>query len=98
MKSHVQVLVHRLFATHLRIDQITITDAKSFGELGVDALDLLFLVVRLEDLDPGRSEFPVDLLVKATTVGDFVGLVNFWLRDDESSDGARPTTPCDARI
>jgi acyl carrier protein len=101
MKSPVQALVHRLVATHLHLDQASIADAKGFNELGVDALDLLFLALRLEDLDRGRRDFPVDLLLEARTVGEFVALVSVWLQEDESTDAdadARRAGPCVARL
>jgi acyl carrier protein len=98
MKSTAQALVHRLFATHLRIDPASITDAKSFVELRVDPLDLLFLVIRLEDLDPGTREFPVDSLLKATTVGDFVALVDMWLEEKATLGRPRPVTPYAAGV
>jgi acyl carrier protein len=99
MNSPAHALVHRLFATHLRIDQASIAEANRFDELGVDALDLVLLVLRLEDLDPGHRDFPVDLLEEARTVGDFVALVSLWLHEDERSDrDARQATRCIARL
>jgi acyl carrier protein len=99
MNSSPQALVHRLFATYLQVDQASITDAKSFDELGLHALDLVFLALRLEDLDSGLRDFPVDLLNEARTVGDFVALVTLWLPEDESPNGgARRKAPCAARV
>ena len=99
MNSRSHVIVHRLFARYLKVDQARIGDANSFDELGLDALDLVFLALRLEDLDSGRRDFPVELLNEARTVGDFVALVTLWLREDESEGGGtQRAISCTARV
>jgi acyl carrier protein len=85
MSSPAQALVHYLVATQLQIDRAWIEDVQSFDELGLDQLDLVLVVIRLEDLNPGEGEFPLKELADATTVGDLVALVDVWLERDVSS-------------
>jgi acyl carrier protein len=82
MKSHSQALVHHLLASRLRIDDESIEDTHSFDELGMDPLDLVLVVIRLEDFDRGGGDFPVAALDHARTVGDLVELVDVWLSRD----------------
>jgi acyl carrier protein len=86
MNSISQQLVHRLLATYLHTHQAAIADGDHFDELGLDAFDLVFVVLRLEDLHQRVGDFPVDALEGAETVGDFVALVDFWLRGDRSAE------------
>ena len=79
MNSPYQALVHNTLATQLQRDSVTIRDADRLDDLGVDALDLVFFILRLEDLDRGAGDFPLDVLTYAKTVGDLVALVDLWL-------------------
>jgi acyl carrier protein len=80
MNSYLQTLVHRAIASQLRIDDASIDDAHTFEELGIDPLDLVLVVLRLEDLDRGQGDFPLTALADARTVGDLVLLADLWLQ------------------
>jgi acyl carrier protein len=77
-----QALVHQLLASRLRIDETSIRDTDRFDDLGLDPLDLLFVVLRLDRFDRGDGEFPLYALEHAATVGDLVDLVALWLQRD----------------
>jgi acyl carrier protein len=77
-----QALVHQLLASRLRIDEASIRDTDRFDDLGLDPLDLLFVVLRLDRFDRGDGEFPLYALEHAATVGDLVDLVELWLQRD----------------
>jgi acyl carrier protein len=79
MNSLYQALVHDALATQLQTDVASVQDADRLEDLGLDALDLVFVVLRLEDLDRGAGDFPLDALAYASTVGDLVALVDLWL-------------------
>jgi acyl carrier protein len=99
MNSTSKTLVHRLLATYLHTDQAAIADGDRFDKLGLDAFDLVFVVLHLEDLVRGCGEFPVDTLEGAETVGDFVALVDLWLQEDRSAErGPRNVDPCVATL
>jgi hypothetical protein len=93
MNSPSQSLVHYLLASHLRIDDALIKDAYRFDEMGLDPLDLVLVVLRLEGLDHGKGDFPVAALDRATTVGDLVALVDQWLQRDTASRSIAGTGP-----
>jgi acyl carrier protein len=78
MNSPSQALVHALLAAHLHVDHASITDLAALDDLGMDPLDLVLVVVRLEDLDRGAGDFPVAALEHTRTVGDLVTLVEHW--------------------
>jgi acyl carrier protein len=82
MKSPTQALVHRLVADHLQTDESSIEDGDRLDERGLDPLDLVLIVLRLENLDRGSGDFPVDALDHAQTIGDLVVLVDIWLQRD----------------
>jgi acyl carrier protein len=93
------MLVHRLLATYLHTHQAAIADGDHFDELGLDAFDLVFVVLRLEDLHQRYGDFPVDTLEGAETVGDFVALVDLWLQEHKSTERAPGNVnPCVAAI
>lgn len=79
MNPHTQALVHSLIASQLHIPDESIEDTGTFDALGLDLLDLLFVVLRLEKFDSGKGDFPVASLDDARTVGDLVALVDGWL-------------------
>jgi acyl carrier protein len=99
MNSTSRILVHQLLATYLHTDQAAIADGDHFDELGLDAFDLVFVVLRLEDLVRKCGDFPVDTLEGAETVGDFVALVDLWLQEDKSAErDRRNANPCVAAV
>jgi acyl carrier protein len=89
MKSPSQALVCNLLASHLQIDAEWILDADRFIELGLDPLDLVLIVLRIEDLCGGEGDFPLADLAHATTVGDFAALVDRWIEGDTMTQQAR---------
>jgi acyl carrier protein len=78
MNTHSQKLVHHLVASHVRGQEAVIEDARSFEELGLDALDVAFVVLRIEDVTGVGGEFFVDAVDHSKTVGDLVALVDRW--------------------
>jgi acyl carrier protein len=94
MYSPSRAIVHHLLASHLRLDDASIDDAHRFDQLRLDPLDLVLVVLRLEDHDRGRGDFPVGALAHARTVGDLVTLVDLWLSPEPSPEPSRETTPC----
>jgi hypothetical protein len=97
MNSTSQALVHRLLATYLHTDQAAIADEDPLDQLKLDAFDLVFVVLRLEDLSPRCGDFPVDTLQGAKTVGDFVALVDLWLERSAERDRGN-VSPCVAAV
>jgi acyl carrier protein len=67
-----------LIAVQLETNDEAIEDAQSIDELGLDPLDLVLFVLRLEELAGGNDEFPLLGLDRAKTVGDLVALVDVW--------------------
>ena len=82
-----RALVHQLLASRLHIDEASIRDTDLLDELGVTPLDLLLVVLWLDRLDHVDSEFPLEALEHASTVGDLVDLVDPWLQKE-----ARPVS------
>jgi acyl carrier protein len=78
MRSRWQPLVHYLLASQLQIADELIEDGTSLDELGLDPLDLLFFVLRLEELTGCDAEFPHAGLDHVRTVGELVALVDLW--------------------
>jgi acyl carrier protein len=82
MNSPSRMLVHTLLASHLQIATESIDDRDGLEDLGLDALDMVLVVLRLEDLCGGAGDFPLADLAHARTVGDVVALVDVWLQED----------------
>jgi acyl carrier protein len=78
MNSHSQAFVHHLLAMQLHKDDEVIKDPQRLDELGLDPLDLVLFVLRLEEFAGGDEEFPLLRLDDAETVGDLVALVDLW--------------------
>ena len=80
MSSPSQGIVYQLLASHLGVDEASIEDADRLDEWELDALDLVLVVIRLEDLSGGHGDFPMAALAHAKTIGDLVTLVDLWLQ------------------
>lgn len=77
MTQHGFDLVRLALALHLDLEPDTITIAARLeDDLGLDALDLVLVLLRLEEL--GEAELPVADLENAETVADLVDLVDAW--------------------
>jgi acyl carrier protein len=81
-RSCSRALVCDLVASHLEVEVESIDDADGLDELGLDPLDLVLVVLKIEDLCGGDGDFPLAELSKARTVADFVALVDSWLQED----------------
>jgi acyl carrier protein len=82
MNSPSRTLVHTLLASHLQVHADLVDDDDGLEDLGLDALDLVLVVLRLEDLCGGAGDFPLAELANARTVEDVVALVDLWLLED----------------
>jgi hypothetical protein len=85
MNDDTRVLVHGLVASQLRVDEASIADDDRFEHIGLDPLDLVLVVLRLERYDYGQGEFPIAALECATTVGDLVLIVDVWLHRETAT-------------
>jgi acyl carrier protein len=81
MNSPSESLVYVLIAATLQTDD-AFKNTDLLGELGLDAVDLVRLAMRLEELEPQNGAFPLAELSRAKTMGDLVELVDAWLQDD----------------
>jgi acyl carrier protein len=89
-------IVRIALALHLDAPPETLAEGQHLeADLGLDALDLILVVLRLDEL--ADAEFPVAELEHAQTVADLVDLVLAWRHDDEAfrDEPARPV--CTAR-
>jgi acyl carrier protein len=70
-------VVRFALALHLSVDPERIEPEHSLeADLGLDPLDLVLVVLRLEEVED--AEFPVADLATVTTVADLVNLVRGW--------------------
>ena len=77
-----QQLVYAALAPLLELDEALIKDADALAELGLDALDLVLVAIKLEEIEPENGPFPLTALAHARTVGDLVELVEGWSQRD----------------
>jgi acyl carrier protein len=91
--SPAEALVHDLLASHLQVETESVENADSLSELGLDPLDLVIVVLKMEQLCGGDSFFPLVALADARTVGDFVALADRWLQE-EAPPSAVATSAC----
>ncbi len=78
--DHELEIVRFALALHLDIDPEMISDAQELDrDLGLDPLDLVLIVLRLEELN--EIEFPVADLEGIATVGDLAEVVRAWCSD-----------------
>lgn len=77
IKDYELELVCFSLALHLNIDPAAIHPLMSLeGDLGLDPLDLVLVVLRLEEL--GDAEFPIADLEGIHTVNDLACLLRSW--------------------
>lgn len=82
MTSPSQSLVHHLLTTLLRIDDGAVENDRAFDELGMDRLDLMLVVLRLEDYGRADGDSVLAALDERMTVGDLVRLVDGYVQRD----------------
>lgn len=77
MRTDEMEVVSFALALHLELDPNDIREEQLLEEdLGLDPLDLVLVVLRLEEI--GDGEFPVDELVGIKTVKDLAAVVRNW--------------------
>ncbi len=77
-------VVRFALALHLSIDPIEIElEHRLEADLGLDPLDLVLVVLRLEEIE--EAEFPVADLETVVTVADLVSVVREWSSGDRSA-------------
>lgn len=78
-------IVRFALALHLEAEPYEIEEHQRLEEdLGLDPLDLVLVVLRLEEL--GEVEFPVADLEGIRTVGDLVAVVRRWCGEEEEEE------------
>jgi acyl carrier protein len=83
MRSRAHRLVADALASHLELDPSAVRGSHLLQlDLGIDPLDLVLVVLKLEADEPWRPEFPFSELEHARTVDDFVDLVESWQERD----------------
>ncbi len=84
--------VRAALALHLGCEPDAIrSEARLAEDLGLDPLDLVLVVLRLEEI--AGSELPLDELEGVATVGQMVHLVRTWYRGrDTDPPSSRPRT------
>ena len=98
MTSSSQARVHAALATHLGIEIEAIEDEQRTGrDLGLRALDLVLIALRLAARTPGRREFPVERIDPTMTVGDFGAVYRAWSQTAEPAEEDAPDTLRSAR-
>ena len=76
-------VVRFALALHLSADPGRIEpEHRLEADLGLDPLDLVLVVLRLEEIED--AEFPVADLETVITVADLVGVVRAWSRSERS--------------
>lgn len=88
-------------ALHLEADPDSIhLDQRLADDLGLDALDLVLVALRLEEI--AEAEFPVAALETARTVADLAVIVRLWCevegRDRPTLDAVPPSHRHDSSI
>jgi hypothetical protein len=91
MKSP-RALVYVLLTRVLGTTPAHVTDADVLVDLELDARHLVLIAIKLEEIQPDRGPFPLLALAHATTVGDFVELVETWWQGGAIRNGVTPRT------
>jgi len=108
MKSSVQATVHHAIAVQIRVALEEIADEQRLDrDLGIQALDLAGVGLRLEQSAPDRGEFPYDMLDPSMTVGAIGTVYRFWLASTDGTEQppdtlrmmqARPSSTRESRL
>lgn len=83
LRTNEMEIVSFALALHLEIDPAEIDETQNLEEdLGLDPLDLVLVVLRLEEI--GDGEFPVGDLESVITVKDLASVVRVWTEGPET--------------
>ncbi|MBX3208565.1 MAG: hypothetical protein KF764_26265 [Labilithrix sp.] len=92
MRTDELEIVSFALALHLGIDPAEVEVSHRLeADLGLDPLDLVLVVLRLEEL--GEVEFPVAELEGLRTVGDLVDVVRQWVHGPDTLRSELLTAP-----
>jgi len=92
-----QDLVRAALALHLDVDPDTIKpDARLSEDLGLDPLDLVLVVLRLEEV--AEAELPIGELEGVETVRELTDVVLAWTREARTLSGVRPLVVAARRV
>ena len=90
-------VVRSALALHLSVDPTAIElEHRLEADLGLDPLDLVLVVLRLEEIE--GAEFPVADLETVTTVADLVSVVREWSNGGDRSATLPPPPPAGTSI
>ena len=73
-----RVLVYRLLARLRETSEASFADTDLLVDLEIDAVDLVLMAIKLEEIEPDSGPFPLLALTCVVTVGDLVELVDWW--------------------
>jgi acyl carrier protein len=91
MNDPLTQLVLTAVANHLRVDVRSIhLDAHLAGDLGLDALDLILIVLRLDEIT--STEIAIADLEGIESVRDLRDVVRVWMRVERNSLEAEPVS------
>jgi acyl carrier protein len=71
-------MVHYFVARHAGIVGRVVLDEQTFDELGLDALDLVLIVIQLQALAALSDDVPLQDLEHVGDVGALVALIDAW--------------------
>jgi acyl carrier protein len=78
-------IVRLTLAAHLRVDPRTITaDSRLAADLHLQRIDVIWIAMRVEALELGRSEFPIEKLDDVVTVADLVTAFEDWAAERDT--------------
>jgi len=73
-------IIHAELASHLRVSPAFLHDALRLREdLGLTNIDLAWIVMRVETLELGSDEFPLETLDTVQTIGELDEAFDDWL-------------------
>jgi acyl carrier protein len=82
---HLEDLVRFSLASHLRADPKNITrDQLLVADLDLRPVDLVWIAMRIEALEVGTDEFPMERLTDVETVGDLIDAFEEWAQQRDT--------------
>jgi hypothetical protein len=89
-----RVLVYSLLARLRETSEASIADTDLLIDLEIDAVDLVLMAIKLEEIEPDSGPFPFVALACLVRVGDLVELVDGWWRGKAArGSGTRRSSP-----